>query len=103
MRWGFTLLFIITSVIHTWDAVVSQTRSTSTSKKGLIVTQQPLADTVVDWWRLIADESCASVVTLDEADCEVHVMRFSRRFLESLGLVLVLKVERLGLVSVLKI
>ena len=57
------------AVLQTWNMNAAATRE-------LIVTQIPLADTITDLWRLIADESCYTVVMLDEPEtdeCRVSI------------------------------
>jgi len=47
-----------------------QTWNTSTGNEELIVTQMPLPGTITDLWRLITDESCYTIVMLDEPDTD---------------------------------
>ncbi len=38
-----------------------------------VVTQIPLPDTVVDFWRLVFDHECQTIITLSEVDPERQV------------------------------
>jgi len=49
-----------------------QTWNTSTGNEELIVTQMPLPGTITDLWRLITDESCYTIVMLDEPDTDEY-------------------------------
>jgi len=50
--------------------VVVQTWSSRSANKALVVTQMPLSSTIIDLWRLIKDQSCSTIVMLDEPDSD---------------------------------
>ena len=56
----------------------------------------PLPDTVVDFWRLVFDYKCATIILLEEVDAEVIKIHLDQNMVKLLQLVCKVYVCRLN-------